>query len=150
MTTKKPNYKPLRVSFDSGKVVQIGRCALSNLDTLLECQDGLLRKYIEADGALAVLMTDNEFISKLELACSVLPIVGSEDKCLDFEDIKENWEQIVTLFFNSSFDKNTRQMNTISQSEVSSLHFLPFAAQLEKHLEQRRKLREAEKKDYLS
>jgi hypothetical protein len=132
--SKKPQYKLLPVKLDNGTTVNIGRATAENTALLLTLQDKLLGQYVDSDGALGVLFNDAEFVSDLESACSLLPIVGKEEAFLNFEDISDNWEQLVVLFFNGQFNQETRTHVTIAQSEVSRLHFLPYGEMLTKHL----------------
>ena len=150
-TTKlKPSYKTETVKKDDGTIIQIGRVALSDLDTLLEIQDWLVYKYIESDGAIGKFIADPELRSKLQTLCSLLPIIGSknvEQEYLNFEDISENWEQLILLFFNGQINMENRQVNDISPSKVSQLHFLPYNEMMLKHLNQKRKELEKPEKD---
>jgi hypothetical protein len=130
----KPSYNTLKVTLDNGSVVDISRAVLADMDQLLEIQERLINKYIEADGSFGSLITDEDIRSDLKTLCGLLPIVssknsginGNEQKHLDFDDISDNWEQLITLFFNSSLDINTREINDVSASKVSQLHFLPY------------------------
>lgn len=131
--TTKPQYKTIKVILDNGTAVNIGRASLENIDTLLDVQDRLLEKYILEDGALGKLLLDTDFIADLKLICSLLPVIGTSNS-LNFEDIQENWEQLVTLFLNGGFNPETRRMDAISESEVAKLHFLPYGKMLNTHL----------------
>lgn len=131
---KKPQYKTEKVILDSGEKVDICRTALANLELLLEIQDRLLAAYVECDGSMYKLMTNPEIISDLTTICSLLPIVGKSET-LSFEAIQDNWEQLVVLFFNSGYDIDSRQTNTVLPSKVSQLHFLPYMEMLQKHLD---------------
>lgn len=131
---KKPQYKLIQIKLDTGTSVQIGRASLENIELLTELQDKLLDKYTQADGSIGPLLaSDEEFVSNLRTACSVLPIVGT-DSYLDYDDIKENWEQLIVLFFNAGFDSDNRRHSSIVQPKVSELHFLPFVSQLNKYI----------------
>lgn len=136
----KPQYKTEKVVKDDGTVVQIRRCNLKDLDLLLEIQDRLLKRYVEEEGALGKLMSDEAVRSDLTTACSLLPLADKtktgEDQYLDFEDIQDNWEQLVVLFFNGSFDEDTRTSPTLLPSKVSNLHFFPYLEMLRTHLKE--------------
>jgi len=139
----KPSYNTLKVTLDNGSVVDIGRAALADMDQLLEIQDRLINKYIELDGAFGSIITDPEIRSDLTIACSLLPIISSkntEQKHLEFSDIEDNWEQLITLFFNSALDHNTREISDVSASKVSQLHFLPYNKIANQALQEKRKL----------
>jgi len=122
----KPQYKTISVTKDNGSVVQVCRCKLANLETLMEVQERLLVAYVQADGAMAKLFTNPELVADLELACSLLPITGKEDTSLDYSEICENWEQTVLLLLNGGLDVDTREIGTVRPSKVSQLHFLPY------------------------
>lgn len=139
MTTTKnlklrPQYKLLPVRKDDGSVVNVARTPMAQMQELIDVQDRLLEKYVVADGALSTLLLQPDFVADLELACGLLPIAGKEDEYLSFDDIKENWEQLVHLFFNSNFDTETRIHGSITQPKVSQLNFLPYSEILNKHL----------------
>lgn len=145
--TKKPQYKTEKVVKDDGSVVNICRCALADMDTLLELQDRLVEAYILADGALGEIIAKPEVQADLKSICSLLPLdqkVKGETVYLDFEDIKDNWEQLVALFFNGAIDETSRKVEAVSPSKVSKLHFLPYQKMLEKHL---KSLKETQKED---
>jgi hypothetical protein len=130
MTLKgKPQYKTLPVTKDDGTVVNVTRVALKDLETLLELQEKLLTKYVEADGSFGQLMSDSDLIADLTSICSLLPLVEKskgETQYLNFEDIQDNWEQLITLFFNSGLDVETREAGNVLPSSVSQLHFFPY------------------------
>jgi hypothetical protein len=130
MTLKgKPQYKTLAVIKDDGVVVNVTRVPLKDLDTLLELQEKLLNKYVEVDGSFGQLMSDSELISYLTTICSLLPLVEKakgETQYLNFEDIQDNWEQLITLFFNSGLNTETREFGDVLPSAISQLHFFPY------------------------
>jgi hypothetical protein len=138
----KPSYNTLKVTLDNGSIVDIGRAALADMDLLLEIQERLINKYIEYDGAFGSIITELEVRSDLTTICGLLPIISSknvEQKYLNFNDICENWEQLITLFFNSALDINTREISDVSASKVSQLHFLPFNRIANLALQEKRK-----------
>lgn len=145
--TKKPQYKLERVIKDDGTAVNVCRCALADMDTLLEIQDRLAEAYVLADGAIGEIITKPEVQADLKSICSLLPLEQrgkGEVQYLDFDDISDNWEQLVSLFFNGSIDEETRSIKDISPSKVSQLHFLPYEKMIRTHLKTRAEQREAE------
>lgn len=130
---QKPQYKTESIKLDNGSTVQIQRTPLANLDLLLDLQDKLLEQYIACDGNIGMLFKDEQVVNDLTIACNLLPIVG-KDETLQFEDICENWEQIILLFFNGGLNPDTRRTDNIMPSRVSQLHFLPFGEMLMKHV----------------
>jgi hypothetical protein len=143
---KKPSISTIDVTLDSGKVVKIGRCALAKMDTLLEAQSSLIEAYIECDGAVGAILMDSDVIATLTLMCSVLPIHDT-DEFLKYEDICQNWEQLVLLFFNGGLNPTTREVsseNILNPSWVASLHFLPYVSEIKKFARAKRKKEEEE------
>lgn len=137
-TTKKPQYKPEKVVKDDGTVVNICRCSFADTDTLLQIQDRLVEAYVKCDGAIGAIIGNEETQADLRSICSLLPLEqktkGGEVQYLDFDDISDNWEQLVALFFNGSIDQNTRNVPDLAPSKVSQLHFLPYAQMIKKHI----------------
>lgn len=142
----KPQYKTEKVLLDNGQTVQVGRCSLANLEFLLDIQDRLIQRYVECDGAIGLLFRDEDVISDLTNACLLLPIVGKEGEYLNYEDICENWEQLIVLFFNGGLNQDTRFTDNLLPSKISQLHFLPYAEILKKYAEEAREKRTASSK----
>lgn len=138
----KPMYKTLKVTKDDGTVVEISRAAIDDYDTVLAIQDRLLEKYMEADLAFGQVISDPDVRSDLSTLCSVLPIVSAknnpEKSYLNFNDICDNWEQLIKLFFNGSLNEDTRELENLTPSLVSNLHFLPYGQMWNKHLTQKK------------
>lgn len=146
--SRKPSYKTEPITLDSGVVVQISRVALSDLDQVLDLQEQLIKAYVEVDGAIGKIINDPNIQSHLKTLCSLLPIVNpkaTEPEYLDFDDISENWEQLVTLFFNGGFDPQTRSLKGIDPSRISLLHFLPYTELAGKYIEEKKLRVEKEK-----
>jgi len=144
----KPQYKTEKVVRDDGSVVNICRCALADMDTLLEIQDRLTEAYVLCDGAIGEIITRPDVQADLQSICSILPLeqrLKGEVQYLNFEDIQENWEQLVALFFNGAIDQETRSISEVSPSRISRLHFLPYERMVKEHLKTRQKQRESEK-----
>lgn len=139
----KPSYQTLEVLLDDGKKVRVKRVPQSDLKQLIALQDELLGLYIKADGALAELLVDESVVEVIKQYVGLLPIEGQktesgEQKYLNYDDISENWEQLTRLVFNGSLDEKTRNIEGVTPSLVSNLHFLPYETQRELHLHQRR------------
>ena len=139
----KPSYQTLEVLLDDGKKVRIKRVPQSDLKQLITLQDELLGLYIKADGALAELLVDESVVEVIRQYVGLLPIEGQkteagEQKHLSYDDICENWEQLTRLVFNGSLDEKTRNIEGVTPSLVSNLHFLPYETQRELHLHKRR------------
>jgi hypothetical protein len=139
----KPSYQTLEVLLDDGKKVRIKRVPQSDLKQLITLQDELLGLYIKADGALAELLVDESVVEVIKQYVGLLPIEGQktesgEQKYLNYDDISENWEQLTRLVFNGSLDEKTRNIEGVTPSLVSNLHFLPYETQRELHLHKRR------------
>lgn len=138
----KPSYQTLEVKLDNdNKPVRIKRVPQSDLKQLITLQDELLGRYIQADGALAELLVDESIVTLIKQYIGLLPIDGykaDEQKYLDYDDISENWEQLTRLVFNGSLDEKTRNIEGVTPSLVSNLHFLPYETQRELHLHKRR------------
>lgn len=139
----KPSYQTLEVLLDDGKKVRIKRVPQSDLKQLITLQDELLGLYIKADGALAELLVDESVVEVIRQYIGLLPIEGQktesgEQKYLNYDDISENWEQLTRLVFNGSLDEKTRNIEGVTPSLVSNLHFLPYETQRELHLHKRR------------
>lgn len=139
--SKKPAYKTVRVTLDNGSSVNIKRCSLENTDTLLELQDELLEYYVKCNGYIGEIITDSVVREKLSAMCNILPIVSTskDETYLDFEDIQDNWEQLVTLFFNGSLNEDRELENVTTPSKVSQLHFFPYVSLMQKHVEEKEK-----------
>ena len=135
MATSKPTYETEKVTLDNGTVVEVKRVSMKNLSLFMELQERLLKKYFEHDGALINLIIDPEVISDLTAICNILPIVGKTEQYLNFEDIQENWEQLVTLFFNSGLDAKTRTVEKIAPGKIGNLHFFPYLKVLNEYQE---------------
>jgi hypothetical protein len=58
---------------------------------------------------------------------------------LKFEDICDNWEQLVVLFFNGSLNEERELENVTTPSKVSQLHFFPYLTILQKHVAEKEK-----------
>lgn len=139
----KPSYQTLEIKLDNeSKPVRIKRVPQSDLKQLIALQDELLGLYIKADGALAELLVDESVIELIKQYIGLLPIEGQkvegEQKYLSYDDISENWEQLTRLVFNGSLDEKTRNIEGVTPSLVSNLHFLPYETQRELHLHKRR------------
>lgn len=133
----KPSYKTEKVYLDSGEVTYIKRCSTEDMETLMEIQERLLNHLVDSDGELGPVLINPEVISDLKTVCSILPIVGKEDTYLDYEDIKENWEQLIKLFFTDGLNEDTRVITEIIPSKVSNLHFLGYMKTLRKIAQER-------------
>lgn len=148
-TTKlKPTYKTEKIKKDDGSIVEVTRVALADQDTCLDLLDKLLHKYILADGAIGEIITDEELRSELKTLCSLLPIVNSksaEQTYLDFDSISDNWEQLITLFFNGALNEDTREVKDVTPSRIGQLHFFPFLKNFKIHLAERTELENKEK-----
>jgi hypothetical protein len=141
--SNKPSYQTLEVLLDDGKKVRVKRVPQSDLKQLIALQDELLGLYIKADGALAELLVDESVVEVIKQYVGLLPIEGQktesgEQKYLNYDDISENWEQLTRLVFNGSLDEKTRNIEGVTPSLVSNLHFLPYETQRELHLHKRR------------
>lgn len=132
----KPQYQTLPVTKDDGTIVHATRVALKDLETLTELQEKVLARYVEEDGGFGTLMADAAVIADLQAICSILPLVEKtktgETQYLDFEDISDNWEQLIILFFNGGLDVATRVSERVMPSLISSLHFFPYLTMLQK------------------
>ena len=132
MTTisKKVTYQTEKVTRDDGSIVNVSRCALKDMPTLLEVQERLVRAYVECDGAVGAIMAEPSVQADLATICSLLPIEprpkSGEVTYLCFDDISANWEQLIYLFFNGSIDITNRNVPSISSSRIAALHFLPY------------------------
>jgi len=124
--TKKPTYKTEKVLKDDGTLIYIKRCSLDNMELLMETQERLIGHLLESDGEVGMLFTKPEVIVDLKAICSILPVVSNKEEYLDYEDIQENWEQLIKLFFTDGLDEDSRIMKEVSPSRVSNLHFLPY------------------------
>ena len=135
--TQKPIYKTLTVAKDDGTYVEVSRASMEDYNTVKAIQDRLLQKYIEADLAFGELIADAKVRGDLVTLCSLLPIVpargATETAYLDFNDICDNWEQLIRLFFNNEFDEESREVTGIAPSLVSNLHFLPYKKMWNEH-----------------
>lgn len=140
MSTK-PSYKTQKVALDNGSSVQIKRCSLTNTDTLLQLQDELLEAYVECSGFIGEIIAKEPIREKLAAMCNILPIVSStaKEEFLKFEDICDNWEQLVVLFFNGSLNDDRELENVTTASKVSQLHFFPYLTILQKHVAEKEK-----------
>ena len=137
-TTRKPQYTTEKVVKDDGTVVSVCRCSFADMSTLLEIIERLVEAYVMCDGAIGEIISKPDIQADLKSVCSLLPLEqktkSGEVQYLDFEDISENWEQIIYLFFNGSINKDTREVTEISSPRISQLHFLPFERILRKHI----------------
>lgn len=143
-STKKPQYTTEKVTRDDGTVVNVCRCAFADMSTMLEIVDRLVEAYVMADGAIGEIISKPEVIADLQSICSLLPLEQKtktgEVQYLQFEDISENWEQLIYLFFNGSIIKETREVKDISAPRISQLHFLPYERLFRKHMKIKLKL----------
>ena len=134
----KPTYKTIKVTKDDNTSVDVGRAAIDDYNLVLEIQDRLLEKYMDADLSFGEVISDPNIRSDLSTLCGVLPIISAKNNpertYLKFEDICENWEQLILLFFNGSLNLETREVTDITPSLVSNLHFLPYGQMWNKHL----------------
>lgn len=147
MAVTKKTYEPISVQLDNGQTVQVKRCTLSDLDELCKLQDKLLDFYIDCNGEIGKILANPEVVSILKSMCSLLPLVekvNGETVFLDYDSIKDYWEQTYVLFFNSGLDKNTREIKEINKSLVSNLHFLPYDEMIQKYTREKRKQAELE------
>jgi hypothetical protein len=135
-TSNKPSYQTLEVILDSGEKVRVRRTPQSNLKRLIELQGELVGKYLEVNGAISELFVQDDIVALIKEYLGLLPIQGKDETYLDYEDLKENWEQLVRLVFNGSIDEKTRKVEGTTEPEVSKLHFLPFELQLQNHYHQ--------------
>lgn len=135
-TSNKPSYQTLEVVLDSGEKVRVRRTPQSNLKRLIELQGELVGKYLEVNGAISELFIQDDIVALIKEYLGLLPIQGKDEAFLDYEDLKENWEQLVRLVFNGSIDEKTRKVEGTTEPEVSKLHFLPFELQLQTHYHQ--------------
>lgn len=142
MKTNKPQYKTESVTRDDGTVCQVTRAAMKDVPAFLELQDKLLGRYVEVDGAFAKIMIDPDAIADLTAICSLLPLVektkSGETQYLSFEDIQDNWEQLIVLFFNGDLNPEKREAESISPSRIGQLHFFPYLEVLKKYLDEKR------------
>jgi hypothetical protein len=141
MKSTKPIYKTLKVQLDDGSSVQIKRCSLENTDTLLQLQDELLEYYVQCSGFIGEIITKDPVREKLTAMCNILPVVttGGKEEFLKFEEISDNWEQLITLFFNGSLNDDRELENVTTSSKVSALHFFPYLQMLQKHVAEKEK-----------
>lgn len=141
--SSKPSYQTLEVLLDDGTKVRIKRTTQNNLKELITLQDELIGLYVNADAAIASLLCDDSAVAIIKQYIGLLPIEGKKTESggqvyLDYDNISENWEQLVKLVFNGSLDEKTRNIEGVTPSLVASLHFLPFETQRESHLHQKR------------
>ena len=130
-TSNKPSYQTLEVVLDNGNKIRVRRTPQVNLKRLIELQGELVGKYLEVNGAISELLIQEDTVELIKEYLGLLPIQGKDDEYLDYEDIKENWEQLVKLVFNGSINEKTREIDSTTEPEVSKLHFLPFQLQLQ-------------------
>jgi hypothetical protein len=136
MKSTKPSYKTLRVQLDDGSSVQIKRCTLENTEILLQLQDELLEFYVSCNGFIGEIITKPVVRERLEAMCNILPTVNvsGKDEFLKFDDISDNWEQLILLFFNGSLNDERELENITNPSKVSQLHFFPYVQILQKYV----------------
>jgi len=140
--SSKPSYQTLEVVLDDGTKCRVKRTPQSNLKRLIELQSELTGKYVQSNGAIAELFVEDDVVELIREYVGLLPVQGKKDAdnndvYLDYEDIKDNWEQLVKLIFNGSIDEKTRAyVEGATEPEVSKLHFLPFQSQLQIHWHQ--------------
>lgn len=130
-TSNKPSYQTLEVVLDNGNKIRVRRTPQVNLKRLIELQGELVGKYLEVNGAISELLIQEDTVELIKEYLGLLPIQGKDDEYLNYEDIKENWEQLVKLVFNGSINEKTREIDNTTEPEVSKLHFLPFQLQLQ-------------------
>ena len=130
-TSNKPSYQTLEVVLDNGNKIRVRRTPQVNLKRLIELQGELVGKYLEVNGAISELLIQEDTVELIKEYLGILPIQGKDDEYLNYEDIKENWEQLVKLVFNGSINEKTREIDSTTEPEVSKLHFLPFQLQLQ-------------------
>ena len=145
-TTKKPAYNLIKVLQDDGTYVQVKRCNAANLEEFLELMEALVKEYIICEGSISLLLVNPEMVSNLETLCSLLPIVSKseEQAYLDFDKIKENWEQLVQLFFNKDLNSDTRETKALEAGKIAAMHFFPHIQTVQKAVKEMKKKRELE------
>lgn len=149
-SNNKPSYNTVTVIKDDGTRVNVKRVALKDLETLQDCLDRLLTKFIEYEGGFGSIISDPEVENDLKTACSLLPIVGrsgDQQEYLNYEDIKENWEQLILLFFSKGLDVNTRELKSLDAGLISELHFFAHPKMLQKALQTKAAKQKEEESD---
>jgi hypothetical protein len=153
-TKSRPSYKTEKVVYDDGKVVNIMRCAAEDMDKLMDLQDKLVERYVMADGAIGKYFTSeyrDDLEADLRAICSIIPLVektkSGETQYLDYDLIKENWEQLISLFFNGDINEESRNLTSMSPCKISQLHFLPYMEMWNKYLAILKEEKEKEKEN---
>lgn len=139
MTTSKQASKKaatLIVTKNDGKSVAVKRSPLKDLQTLIDLQESLLSKYIEAGGeGFAALMLDDEFSTELATFINLIPLADGSGN-LAFEELDEDWEQLQQLVFNGNYSIDNANVMELSPSKFSKLNFLPFTKVAVPHLQE--------------
>lgn len=151
-TKEKPVYDDVQVQLNNGRTVTIGRCSLENYSRVSELQDMLLGKFFDCDAQIGILLSDNDTRALLDELCSYLPIKGNKGTnndtlFLSLEDIDEDWEQLIVLFFHGNLLPD-RTFGTPLPSKISALHFLAYQTMMTNHVKRiKKQLTEKEEED---
>src|SRR6056300_599327 len=149
MTTTKPAYNTVKIQLDDGTYVHVKRCATSDLEAFLELLEELVKEYIICEGALSSILVQPKMVANLEAICGLLPLVGKGDetKYLEYDSIKDNWEQLAQLFFNRDLDVKTREFKSLEPGSIAALHFFPHIKVVQAALKELKAQRKEEEKD---
>ena len=111
-------YNDVKVYYSDSTEVICKPVSNENIDVFRNCIQTIVTSFYRNDGAIRDCLSDEEVANAFESACSVIPVKNVKSKSdevqyLEWEKIKDNYEQLIVLFCNSSL-KPDRSYDTSS------------------------------------
>ena len=163
---KKRNYPSFEITYwgvddTPSRIITVRpapiRCKSGGIKDVIKLQETLIRHFVEHDGRLASLITDNAVWSAMDKLAKMLPVVGLEEKGFDIEPLAERGDiaQLGRIFFSENIaDDLTRERDADgnivnSPSLIAKIHDINFSATLFAMIREREEAQQKERMEKL-
>ncbi|PLS68535.1 MAG: hypothetical protein CV045_07420 [Cyanobacteria bacterium M5B4] len=135
-------FNNIEVVYSNSHKYHINRVSNENFQSFAELLEKITIQYYKYDGAIGEMLQVPEIVEDFENLCSIIPVkkvqggkIGKEEEFLDWEMIRDNWEQLVILFCNSGLTED-RDATPIAPPLLAKLNFLSTSKWVQKVVSQ--------------
>lgn len=127
------------------EIVEVKKVPRSKLRELILLQQKLLDLFVEHEGSLGNILSEESNWNLLKSTAEILPLANKENEYLDISKFEEDYIQIAKIFFTDSMDENGEydiKDKPFLPSKIAKLHQLNYSEAMGKALEKLKKKKE--------